>query len=84
MLPDTARNKLLLFYFALFYFILVAASAAARICDVFITAVEILATKIWEDNNIKDFKIGQEILKLSSFVDDMTCCKCNELAPSLK
>ena len=39
----------------------------------FIIAVEILAIKIWEGNNIQGFKIGQEIVKLSSFADDMTC-----------
>jgi len=39
----------------------------------FIIAVEILAIKIREDNNIQGFKIGQEVLKLSSFADDMTC-----------
>ena len=39
----------------------------------FIIAIEILAIKIREDNNIQGFKIGQEILKLSSFADDMTC-----------
>ena len=39
----------------------------------FIIAVEILAIKIREDNNIQGFKFGQEILKLSSFADDMTC-----------
>ena len=39
----------------------------------FIVAVEILAIKIREDNNIQGFKIGQEVLKLSSFADDMTC-----------
>ena len=49
-----------------------------------IIAVEILAIKIREDNNFKGFKIGQEIFKLSSFMDDITCRKCNELAPSFK
>ena len=39
----------------------------------FIIAVEILAITIREDNNIQGFKFGQEILKLSSFADDMTC-----------
>ena len=39
----------------------------------FIIAIEILAIKIRQDNNIQGFKIGQEILKLSSFADDMTC-----------
>ena len=39
----------------------------------FIIAIEILAIKIRQDNNIQGFKIGQEILKLSSFTDDMTC-----------
>ena len=39
----------------------------------FIIAVEILAIKIREDNNIQGFKIKQELLKLSSFADDMTC-----------
>ena len=39
----------------------------------FIIAVEILALRIREDNNIQGFKIRQEILKLSSFADDMTC-----------
>ena len=36
-------------------------------------AIEILAIKIREDNNIQGFKIRQEIFKLSSFADDMTC-----------
>ena len=39
----------------------------------FIITAEILAIKIMEDNNIQGFKIGQEILKLSLFADDMTC-----------
>ena len=39
----------------------------------FIIAVEILVSRIREDNNIQGFKIRQEILKLSSFADDMTC-----------
>ena len=39
----------------------------------FIIAVETLAIRIREDNNIQGFKFGQEILKLSSFVDDRTC-----------
>ena len=38
-----------------------------------IIAVEILAITIREDNNVQGFKFGQEILKLSSFADDMTC-----------
>ena len=32
-----------------------------------------MAIKIREDNNIQGFKIGQEILKLSLFADDITC-----------
>ena len=39
----------------------------------FIIALEILAIKIRNDRNIQGFKIGQEILKLSIFADDMTC-----------
>ena len=39
----------------------------------FIIAIEILAIKIRQDNNIQGSKIGQEILMLSSFADDMTC-----------
>ena len=39
----------------------------------FIIAIEILAIKIREDNDIQGFKIGQEILKLSSLADDMIC-----------
>ena len=39
----------------------------------FIIAVEILAIRIREDNNIQGFKFGHEVLKLSSFADDMTC-----------
>ena len=38
-----------------------------------ILALETLATKIREDCNVKELKIGEETIKLSLFADDMTC-----------
>ena len=39
----------------------------------FILALEILAIKIRNDNNIQGIRIGEKIVKLTLFVDDMTC-----------
>ena len=39
----------------------------------FILALETLAIKIREDSNIQGLKIGDEVIKLSLFADDMTC-----------
>ncbi|KAL9967729.1 hypothetical protein ACROYT_G026019, partial [Oculina patagonica] len=39
----------------------------------FIIALEVLAIKIRNDENIKGFTCGQEKIKLSLFADDMTC-----------
>ena len=39
----------------------------------FILALETLAIKIREDCNIQGLKIGEEMIKLSLFADDMTC-----------
>ena len=39
----------------------------------FILALEILAIKITDDNNIQGIRIGEKIVKLTLFVDDMTC-----------
>ena len=39
----------------------------------FILALETLAIKIREDCNVQGLKIGEEMIKLSLFADDMTC-----------
>ena len=39
----------------------------------FIIALETLSIRIRRDNKIQGFKIGEEIVKLSLFADDMTC-----------
>ena len=39
----------------------------------FILALEILAVKIRNDNNIQGIRIGEKIVKLTLFADDMTC-----------
>ena len=39
----------------------------------FILALETLAIKIREDCNVQGLKIGEEMIKLSVFADDMTC-----------
>ena len=39
----------------------------------FIIALEVLATKIRNDDTIQDFKFGEENVKLNLFADDMTC-----------
>ena len=39
----------------------------------FILALEILAIKIRNDNNIQGIRIGEKIVKLTLFADDMTC-----------
>ena len=39
----------------------------------FILALEILAIKIKNDNNIQGIRIGENIVKLTLFADDMTC-----------
>ena len=39
----------------------------------FILALEILAFKIRNDNNMQGIRIGEKIVKLTLFVDDMTC-----------
>ena len=39
----------------------------------FILALEILAIKIRNDNNIQGIRIGNKIVKLTLFADDMTC-----------
>ena len=39
----------------------------------FILAWEILAIKIRNDNNIQGTRVGEKIVKLTLFADDMTC-----------
>ena len=39
----------------------------------FILALEILAVKIRNDNNVQGIRIGEKIVKLTLFADDMTC-----------
>ena len=39
----------------------------------FILALEILAIKIRNDNNISGIRIGEKSVKLTLFADDMTC-----------
>ena len=39
----------------------------------FILALDTLAIRIREDSNIQGLKIGDEVVKLSLFADDMTC-----------
>ena len=39
----------------------------------FILALETLAIRIREDSSIQGLKIGDEVIKLSLFADDMTC-----------
>ena len=39
---------------------------------VFILALETLVIRIIEDSNIRGLKIGDEVIKLSPFADDMT------------
>ena len=39
----------------------------------FILALETLAIKIRQDSSVQGLKIGEEIIKLSLFADDMTC-----------
>ena len=39
----------------------------------FILATEILAIKMRNDNNIQGIRIGEKIVKLTLFADDMTC-----------
>ena len=39
----------------------------------FIIAIEILAERIRSDSKIQGFRIGEEMVKLSLFADDMTC-----------
>ena len=39
----------------------------------FIIALEVLATKIRNDDTIQGFKFGEENVKLNLFADDMTC-----------
>ena len=39
----------------------------------FILALEILAVKIRNDNSIQGIRIGEKIVKLTLFADDMTC-----------
>ena len=39
----------------------------------FIMALEVLAIRVRNDDSIQGFKIGDEIIRLSLFADDMTC-----------
>ena len=39
----------------------------------FILALETLAIKIRQDSSVQGLKIGEEMIKLSLFADDMTC-----------
>ena len=41
--------------------------------SLFILALETLAIKVREDFNVQGLKIGEEMIKLSVFADDMTC-----------
>ena len=46
----------------------------------FILALETLAIRIREDSNIQGLKIGDEVIKLSLFADDMTCILKDEIS----
>ena len=44
---------------------------------------QLLAIKIREDCNVQGLKIGEEMIKLSVFADDMTCLKRQTLLDSV-